>query len=556
MESKLVYNAKTPVLLIVFNRPDTTLQVFEKIKKAQPQRLYIAGDGPRNDQDKENCEKVKAIFSDIDWNCEIRTQFCDKNKGCRHAVSKAITWFFENESEGIILEDDCVPSDSFFGFCSTLLEKYRNDERIGHITGGNYQNGVVRGDGSYYFSSLTNVWGWAGWRRVWKDYDVDIKTFPKFKEMHYIEKMSSHGPFRNYWNILFQSHYDNADSWDFQYAYLNLINNRLSIVPNENLITNIGFDDSVKATHPYKKHPYANIPLSELDEIIHPSFVIGDVNADLYAQGHEAMQSYSSEDNFDEAYYFIKDKLNLLSKKMECDDSLKIPRIIHQIYEDPAGPSEFLLLLAETWKENHPTWEYRFWNKKAIESFLEDNFPDFIPYYRAYSFDVQRWDAIRYLILYKIGGLYVDLDYECIETIEPLLIDSTCCFGMEPGHNKVYYNKSMIIGNAFMASVPEHDFLKSIIHEMIYGDKYLNLSKRMQIMETTGPFMVTRMYEGYSDKTAVTLLPASLVTPLTMEEVGDIIDGNETDEIEEKLGKSYAVHYFFGSWVSQTTSNG
>ena len=548
--SKLVYNTETPVLFIVFNRLSTTLQVFEKIKRAQPLRLYIAGDGPRNDNDKKLCEEVRAIFSNIDWDCKVQTCFSDKNNGCRNAVSQAITWFFENEVEGIILEDDCVPADSFFGFCSTLLEKYRNDERIGHISGGNYQNGTVRGDGSYYFSSLTNVWGWAGWRRVWKDYDVDIKTFLEFKRLNYIEKISSHGPFKTYWNNMFQAHYHKANSWDYQYAYMNLVNNRLSIIPNTNLIANIGFDKGIEATHAYENHPFANIPIGEINEIIHPTFIIGDVSADLHAQEQEWSQVYSSDN---EAYNFIRDKLTLLSKKAACEENTKIPKIIHQIYEDPMGPSEILLEFAKTWKENHPTWEYRFWDKEAIEDFLKNSFPDFIPIYQAYPYSVQRWDAIRYLILYKIGGLYVDFDYECVESIDSLLVGSSCCLGMEPYGNAIMYRKDLIIGNALMASVPNHNFFKNVIEYMIQNEIQLS-HKALQVMETTGPFMITRVYENYKNKEEVTLLPASLIAPLTMGEVRKIINGNETDEIVEKVEKAYALHYFLGSWISQTVS--
>ena len=144
---------------------------------------------------------------------------------------------------------------------------------------------------------------------------------------------------RNYWKRYFQMHFDKADSWDYQYAYLNLINNRLSIIPNTNLITNIGFDEGIKATHPRRNHPCANIPLGELDEITPPTFMTGDVKADLYSQGREWIQDYSSDNNSDEAFLFINNKLLGLSKKPEFDKNLKIPKIIHQIYEDPAGPS-------------------------------------------------------------------------------------------------------------------------------------------------------------------------------------------------------------------------
>lgn len=138
------YNKCTPILFTIFNRPDTTALVFEKIRKAQPQKLYIAADGPRTKQGKELCNKTREIIKRIDWDCSVKKLFLEDNLGCRKGMIKAITWFFENESEGIILEDDCLPSDSFFSFCSILLEKYRDDDRIGHITGSNFQKGKKR----------------------------------------------------------------------------------------------------------------------------------------------------------------------------------------------------------------------------------------------------------------------------------------------------------------------------------------------------------------------------------------------------------------------------
>ena len=145
----ITYNRSTAILFIIFNRPNTTQQVFKRIREAQPKRLYVAADGPRNETEQLRCEETRAIVSKIDWDCELHTRFLDENQGCDSHCLQAITWFFENEPEGIVLEDDCLPARSFFGFCSELLEKYRNDNRIGHITGGNYQFGEKRGNGSY-----------------------------------------------------------------------------------------------------------------------------------------------------------------------------------------------------------------------------------------------------------------------------------------------------------------------------------------------------------------------------------------------------------------------
>jgi hypothetical protein len=215
----------------------------------------------------------------------VKTLIRERNLGCRNAVSDGITWFFDQVSEGIILEDDCLPSPSFFAFCSSLLEKYREDNRIGHIGGSNFQDGITRGDGTYYFSRLTHVWGWAGWSRVWKNYDVDMKTFVEFKESHF-ESSSSHLPHHLTWYQNFQNTYNKEiNTWDYQYAYLNLINNYLSIMPNQNLIKNIGFGED--ATHTFGDHRFANLPIFDIDEIKHPTFFMANAEADIYTQNIE-----------------------------------------------------------------------------------------------------------------------------------------------------------------------------------------------------------------------------------------------------------------------------
>ncbi len=540
------FNTNTPILFLVFNRPGTTRQVFDQIRKAKPQRLYIAADGYRSPEEKAVCEQVREIVLTVDWDCEVQTLFRDDNLGCGLAISQAVTWFFENEPEGIVLEDDCLPADSFFGFCSAMLERYRDDDRIGHISGGNYQKGIVRGDGSYYFSALTNVWGWAGWRRVWKDYDVNISSLPLFEKLDYIWRMPSHGSYKDYWIRNFHIFYNlRVNSWDFQYAYLNLVNNRLSVIPNVNMISNIGCSEN--ATHYVPNHPFANLPTEEIYEIIHPSFMIADTTADLHTQSLELNIPVPSP-LYGDDYIFLKDKLFSISQKN--GNFMKIPRIIHQVYEDSAGPPEYLLDVSKTWKEKMPHWEYRFWDKQAIEDFLQSIFPDHIPHYRSFPFDVQRWDAIRYLILYHFGGLYVDMDYECIEPLDVILGDSTCCIGMEPAANALRYNKPFIVGNALMASTPKHDFFKNLI-KATFSDHEPPKNKTFYVPNTTGPFMITRLYQMYSEKDNITLLPAELVTPLTMDEVEMIVRGQATQEIEDKVEKAFAIHYFLGSWFSQ-----
>jgi hypothetical protein len=282
----LKFNINTPVLFLVFNRPDTTNRVFEAIKLAKPKKLYIAADGARTAEEEIMCTQVRAIFKNTDWDCDVKTLFRTENLGCKIAVSEAINWFFDNEEEGIILEDDCLPGESFFGFCSTLLEKYRNNDRIGHIGGANFQDGNLRGQQSYYFSRLTHVWGWASWRRVWQNYDVNIASYPNFNINNEIKNVPSHNAYAHNWLSSFEGVYTHkTNTWDYQYAYANLVNNYLSIIPNKNLVVNIGLGNG--ATHTSASHPFANMVQQNLTEITHPQFYIANLEADLYSQNKE-----------------------------------------------------------------------------------------------------------------------------------------------------------------------------------------------------------------------------------------------------------------------------
>lgn len=275
---------KKAVLFLIFNRLETTQKVFEQIKIAQPPRLYIAADGPRKDKDGES-EIVnnvrKWVLDNINWDCEIKTLFRGDNLGCGQAVSSAITWFFEQEEDGIILEDDCLPSQSFFTFCEQMLDKYKNDKRIMHICGSNSQLGHKRGEASYYFSKIAGCWGWASWRRMWELYDHNIKSFPQFVEQNQITNIYNSKDVQYFWLNNFSYVYKNSSSvWDFQMVYTVFINNGLSIIPNTNLIKNIGFLEN--STHTYdSNHPCAKLEMYEInEEITHPDFILYSKEAD------------------------------------------------------------------------------------------------------------------------------------------------------------------------------------------------------------------------------------------------------------------------------------
>ena len=275
---------KTPILLIIFNRMDTTEQIFESIRQARPERLYIAADGPRPEvgEDKISCMETRKIIDRIDWPCKLTTLFRDENLGTKHGIIAALDWFFELEEEGIILEHDCLPSKDFFRFCTDLLERYRDDNRIMHIGGTNLQFGRKRGEASYYFSSIATIWGWASWRRVWKLYSAEMKDFLQFEKEDQMINLFPDRRIADWLTAMAKQVFDKKIStWDYPLGYSIAINNGLSITPNVNLVSNIGFGD--KAIHTRdSSHAHSNIPLAELAEIAHPSFFISNKQADLY----------------------------------------------------------------------------------------------------------------------------------------------------------------------------------------------------------------------------------------------------------------------------------
>lgn len=259
----------TPILFLIFNRLDTTKQVFERIRKTAPAKLYIASDGPRDNREGEE-EKVNVVrdyvLKSIDWNCEVKTLFREKNLGCGKAVSQAITWFFENEKMGIILEDDILADLSFFRLCDELLKKYKDDDRIGQIGGFNVIDKELESN-EYYFSKYPQIWGWASWRRAWADYDFTISSWEKLRNTDFVYRAFSNKYFAKErietYNKTYNSRGEYYNTWDFQWTFCNLVQNRLTIIPGCNLITNIGFNKD--ATHTFvKKDPRNNIQRGEI----------------------------------------------------------------------------------------------------------------------------------------------------------------------------------------------------------------------------------------------------------------------------------------------------
>lgn len=280
---KIKQELTTPVLFVIFNRPEVTQKVFNAIRKAKPKKLFVSADGPRKNRadDVEKCARTRAIVDMVDWECEVYRHFSESNLGCKIAVSSAINWFFDNVEEGIILEDDCLPGQSFFLFCQELLKRYRGDERIMQISGNNYLFGRKNIRESYYFSKLNDIWGWATWKRAWKYYDISMKDFPRFKEERQIDNYLNNKAMRNWLMSYFEESYNGKGSvWSSQWSYAICKQNGLIIVPSVNLVSNLGFCEGGTHVTTNSWNLYNTAALSEIGEIIHPEFILPDTEAD------------------------------------------------------------------------------------------------------------------------------------------------------------------------------------------------------------------------------------------------------------------------------------
>lgn len=272
----------TPVVFLIFNRPDLTAIVFEAIAQAKPKKLLVVADGPRFPEEAENCQKARAVIERVDWDCEVLTNFSDKNLGGGLRIATGLDWVFSEVEEAIILEDDCLPAPSFFYFCQTLLDYYRHDERIMHISGNNFQSERNRIDYSYYFSKYTHIWGWASWRRSWKHYDLSMKTWPEFKKLGMIKSVCEDPDEQTYWTEIFDRMFSESppSTWDYMWKYTCWSQNGLSILPNVNLVSNLGFRSD--ATHTSGDSYLSCLPRIDIWEIKHPLFVVRHQEADAY----------------------------------------------------------------------------------------------------------------------------------------------------------------------------------------------------------------------------------------------------------------------------------
>ena len=285
MYIKKLVKFKTPILLIGFNRPDLMRQVVENVAKIKPVKIYVAVDGPRNSAEESKVNEVRQVIKLIDWKCEVKTNFQKFNLGCKFGPVAAMDWFFKNEEMGIIIEDDVLADESFYYFAEDLLNKYKNNLKIGSISGNNFQFGTNRGNGSYYFSRYSHSCGWATWRRAWKLYSVAIEDYPEKSD----EVLSNN--FNNYfdklyWKLIFDGiksgELDSA--WDYQWNWMMWKNKMLGIIPNVNLVRNVGFGRT-DATHTKFRSKFENLAVGKIAfPLTHPEKIKENYDADGLTQ--------------------------------------------------------------------------------------------------------------------------------------------------------------------------------------------------------------------------------------------------------------------------------
>jgi len=278
-----------PVLIIAWRRPLLLRRLLEATRAIAPEQVFVACDGPRPGRPDE-AQKVAAcrelIEREIDWPCSLRRFYSEQNLGCRHGVSRAISWFFEQVEEGIIFEDDCIPHPDFFAYGRELLERYRHDTRIWSVCGSNFQLGRRRGRASYYYSIHGDSWGWATWRRAWIHYDSAQQFWPEFRRSRRFADVFPIPLERLYWRLTLDTMFGDPESkaWDYQWWLAGWMNHALHVWPNANLICNAGFDSD--GTHTIRPTRFAALPSVALGQLEHPRFVIPDRQADAFAFYH------------------------------------------------------------------------------------------------------------------------------------------------------------------------------------------------------------------------------------------------------------------------------
>lgn len=259
--------SSTPIAFFIYNRPETTLKVFEAIKLVRPERLFIIGDGPKDDNDKKIVNQCRLIVNQVDWKCDLKIDFSEKNLGCAERIVSGLNWVFDQVDNAIILEDDCLPDSSFFSFCESLLEYYKFDDSIMHISGFNCLDSVEINESYFYSRFVIPPWGWATWKRAWLNFNKELDTWQQIKTWAF----QNINP--NYfadWTDMFENIKTNKTTWDVPWNMDVWKHNGLGIIPKKNLVQNIGFGPQATFTK-NTTTDMAFIPGQSIDfPLVHP----------------------------------------------------------------------------------------------------------------------------------------------------------------------------------------------------------------------------------------------------------------------------------------------
>jgi hypothetical protein len=273
---------KSPVAFFIYKRPECTRRVWAEICRAKPPVLLLVADGPRDEQDRVQCETVRTIVESVKWPCDVRRNYAGVNMGCRGRMSSGLNWVFQQVEEAIILEDDCLPTQVFFAFCDELLAHYRSNDRVMHISGDNFQDGKRRSLYDYYFSKYPHVWGWATWRRAWRHYDLAMSRWPGLRDRSFLEKLCPDKCEKEYWTSLFDRSFQGGiDTWDYAWTFACWAQGGMSILPERNLVENIGFGPDATHTSEGRRGHVAIDGLLK-GELRHPEIIAVNTCADGY----------------------------------------------------------------------------------------------------------------------------------------------------------------------------------------------------------------------------------------------------------------------------------
>ena len=263
----MAFKLVTPVVLFAFNRPELTAKVFEVIRRAKPEKLFVVIDGPRANKtsDIKLSKEVLEIVSDVDWDCDVIYEVSETNLGIRKRFVSGLGSVFSKVEEAIIVEDDCLPNLSFFRFQQEMLTKYRADQSIGLVCGFNPLGSCPEVPSPYFFSVYSSVWGWGTWKRVWDTYDSNAEQWLTEAGREAVNSSIETKSAQRFWGHNFDLVSKNHDysTWDYQMVFNQLVNRRLNIYPRTSLVSNIGF--SIDANHTMDvNHPLALVKSEEL----------------------------------------------------------------------------------------------------------------------------------------------------------------------------------------------------------------------------------------------------------------------------------------------------